>query len=155
MLIFERKICITARIQISSFPYWHLNQLGHCDRHTDQETNLSLIQVSIPDSQECNMLLFAWEQSTSGYFSFGFTYISTSHLVLFDMNIENLYTRGHIDRRSVVRIPAVTHIFLSKINIYMSSDIQIFNINVLLVLSILKAYMLVPFIFRNSEIRIK
>ena len=61
-------------------------------QHTEYETNLSLIHVSIQDSRECNMLLFAWERPTSGYFSLDLL-IYASHLVLNDINIEILYIR--------------------------------------------------------------
>ena len=50
MIILRQKICALAgiRTQISSSPYWRLNQFAHWDTHTDKGTNLSLIQVFNP-----------------------------------------------------------------------------------------------------------
>ena len=82
--------------QISRFPYWHLNHLGHCDTLTDQETNLSLIQVSIQDFRECNMLLFFLRATHKWVFLVWiYLYINQSPSVrsVFDINIENFYIR--------------------------------------------------------------
>ena len=86
--------------QISSSPYWRLNQLGHCDTHTDQERNLSLLQVSIQGSRECNMLLFFFRATHKWVLYFGFTYILTSHLVLglyLTLILKMFISDGHID----------------------------------------------------------
>ena len=42
--------------QISGFTHWRLKQLVHRDTYTNSETNLSLIHISIQDSQ--NVILY-------------------------------------------------------------------------------------------------
>ena len=70
---FERKNLCLSR---DSNPDLTTGGLTNSPTETRQGTNLSLIQsFQSMTSQECNMLQFAREQPTSGYFWFGFTYI--------------------------------------------------------------------------------
>ena len=95
MIILREKICALAgiRTQISSSPYWWLNQFAHWDTHTDQGTNLSLIQVFNPRLlMNATFYNSLGRNPQVGIFSLDLL-ISASHLVLNDINIENLYIR--------------------------------------------------------------
>ena len=81
------------RTQISSLLYWWLNQFAHRDTYTDQGTNFSLIQVFNPRLLKNATCYNSLESNPQvGIFSLGLL-ISASHLVLNDINIENLYIR--------------------------------------------------------------
>ena len=63
--------------QISGFTHRRLNQLVHRDTYTNSETNLSLIHISIEDSQNVilvnTILQFILESNPQVGILFGFT----------------------------------------------------------------------------------